>query len=63
MDDRSLYARGQSYIKDHKIVGKVWFICPYAGYMTIILNDYPMAKYALLGGMLLSVLLTKEPPQ
>ena len=36
-------------------------IVPYAGYMTILLNDYPMFKFIVLGGMLISVLLQKDP--
>lgn len=33
---------------------------PYVGYMTIILNDYPKLKYALLGIIGLSVLFGSE---
>ena len=43
------------------VVGKVAGIVPYAGYLTILLNDYPAFKYAVLGLMLISVLLQKDP--
>ena len=36
-------------------------IMPYAGYLTILLNDYPMLKFAVLGAMLISVLIQKDP--
>ena len=39
----------------------VFRIVPYAGYLTIVLNDYPMLKFVVLGGMLVSVLLQKDP--
>ena len=62
MDDRGLY-KNSLYLKEEQIVGKVLGIVPYAGYLTIVLNDYPALKYAVLGGMLLSVLLSKDPNQ
>ena len=36
-------------------------IIPYAGYMTILLNDYPMLKFLVMGLMLVSVLIQKDP--
>ncbi len=63
VDDRGLYPRGTYYLKDKQIIGKVMGIVPYAGYATIILNDYPMVKIAVLGAMLLSVLISKDPNQ
>ena len=62
-DDRPLYSRGTFYITEDQIVGKVSGIVPYMGYFTIILNDYPMAKFGMLGSMLLSVMLSKDPNQ
>ena len=53
VDDRGLYPRGQHYLKDKQVIGKVLGTIPYAGYLTILLNDYPMLKMAVLGGMLL----------
>ena len=49
------------YLNDKQVVGKVLGIMPYAGYLTILLNDYPMLKFVVLGGMLVSVLLQKDP--
>lgn len=57
VDDRGLYPKGQHYLKESQIVGKVAGILPYGGYLTILLNDYPMFKYAMLGLMLVSVLI------
>eukprot|EP00354_Favella_ehrenbergii_P009553 CAMPEP_0170451728 /NCGR_PEP_ID=MMETSP0123-20130129/872_1 /TAXON_ID=182087 /ORGANISM="Favella ehrenbergii, Strain Fehren 1" /LENGTH=142 /DNA_ID=CAMNT_0010713515 /DNA_START=133 /DNA_END=561 /DNA_ORIENTATION=- len=61
VNDRGLYKNKELYITDDMVVGKVHGIVPYAGYLTIMLNDYPMLKFAMLGTMLLSVLLTKDP--
>ena len=61
VDDRGLYPRGQNYLLEKQIVGKVSGIVPYGGYLTILLNDYPMFKYAMLGTMLISVLVQKDP--
>ena len=58
-----MYGRNVYYLKESQIIGKVMGIVPWAGYFTIILNDYPAAKYAMLGGMLLTVLLSKDPNQ
>lgn len=33
---------------------------PYVGYVTIVLNDYPKLKYAILGLLGVSLLFTKE---
>ena len=41
VDDRGLYPKGLTYLTDDMVVGKVAGIVPYAGYLTILLNDYP----------------------
>ena len=61
VDDRGLYKHKMLYLNDKQVVGKVLGIMPYAGYLTILLNDYPMLKFVVLGGMLISVLLQKDP--
>ena len=61
VDDRGLYPSRVHYLTDDMVVGKVIGIVPYAGYLTIMLNDYPTFKYAVLGIMLVSVLLQKDP--
>ena len=63
VDDRGLYPRNVFYLEEEHIIGKVLGICPYAGYVTILLNDYPQLKIAVLGSMLLSVLISKDPNQ
>ena len=60
-DDRPLYKRGKFYLNEKQIIGKVFMIIPNVGYLTIILNDYPLVKAAFLGSMFLSVFLSKEP--
>lgn len=34
---------------------------PYVGYMTILLNDYPMLKYLVLGLMGFFTIIAKDP--
>ena len=34
---------------------------PYVGMLTIWLNDYPMLKYAVIGLMFITVLVSKDP--
>lgn len=41
VDDRGLYPRNTFYLEEDHIIGKVFGITPYAGYLTIVLNDYP----------------------
>jgi signal peptidase len=61
VDDRGLYPRGQLWIKEEDVVGKVYANAPYGGMLTIWLNDYPMLKYAVIGMMLVGVLTSKDP--
>merc|ERR1711981_579481 len=49
VDDRGLYSPGQKWIHKHEIIGRARGQAPYIGMVTIILNDYPMVKYATLG--------------
>ena len=60
VDDRGLYAASQSYIKKENIIGRAKGYLPYIGMVTIIMNDYPIVKYILVGLMGLFVLTTKE---
>ena len=46
---------------EKQVIGKVGGMIPYCGYLTIILNDYPMLKFLVLGGMMLSVIMSKDP--
>ena len=45
--DRSLYARGQEWLRDKDVVGRIVGYFPFLGMTTIALTDYPQLKYAL----------------
>ncbi|KAI9914898.1 hypothetical protein PsorP6_007577 [Peronosclerospora sorghi] len=60
VDDRGLYAYGQSWLEREDIVGIARASVPYAGMLTILLNDYPMLKVLLVGGIALLVLTQRE---
>ena len=62
VDDRGLYNynEGQSWLSRRDIVGKAKGFLPYLGMVTIIMNDYPSAKYAMIGSLLLFVLISRE---
>ena len=60
VDDRGLYAASQSWINKEHVIGRAKGYLPYIGMVTIIMNDYPMVKYVLVGLMGLFVLTTKE---
>lgn len=49
MDDRGLYAPGQLWLKREDILGRAQGTLRYLGMVTIILNDYPILKYVLIG--------------
>ena len=59
-DDRLLYNRGQRWLNASHIMGRVVAYLPYAGRATIIMNDYPAAKYGLIGLLGLFVMTSKE---
>ena len=40
---------------------KLFRNAPYVGMLTIWLNDYPMLKYAVIGLMFITVLVSKDP--
>eukprot|EP01012_Entosiphon_sulcatum_P028382 TRINITY_DN34308_c0_g1_i1.p2 TRINITY_DN34308_c0_g1~~TRINITY_DN34308_c0_g1_i1.p2 ORF type:complete len:203 (-),score=31.32 TRINITY_DN34308_c0_g1_i1:50-631(-) len=65
LDDRALYAAGQEWPERKHVTGRVeayahcrtyYRYLPYVGMAAIILYDYPMAKYLLLGFLGLRVL-------
>ena len=60
VDDRGLYAASQSWINKEHVIGRAKGYLPYIGMVTIIMNDYPIVKYILVGLMGLFVLTTKE---
>lgn len=61
VDDRGLYQPGQLYIGRDQLMGKMHGFLPSLGMITIILTDYPMAKFVVLGCMCLFVLTSKDP--
>ncbi|KAG0223607.1 Signal peptidase complex catalytic subunit [Mortierella sp. GBA43] len=56
-DDRAqlyqeLYSnRNMMWVEPKHVVGRVQGQLPYLGYFTIVMTDYPMLKYALLGAV------------
>jgi len=60
VDDRGLYAPGQQWLQREDILGRAQGTLRYLGMVTIVLNDYPLLKYVLIGVMGLFVLTTKE---
>ncbi|KAL2916882.1 Signal peptidase complex catalytic subunit [Polyrhizophydium stewartii] len=57
-NDRGLYDAGQQWLEEDDIVGRVAGHLPYVGMFTILLNDYPVLKFVMLGLVGLSVLVT-----
>ncbi|KAL9663040.1 hypothetical protein QQ045_027877 [Rhodiola kirilowii] len=58
-DDRwGIYADGQEWVDQKDVQGKVFGILRYVGWPTIIMNDYPLVKYFLLGSLSLVAILT-----
>ena len=61
VDDRGLYPPQTFWLNRKHIIGKIRGYCPYVGYLTILLNEKPLLKYTVLGLMLLSVMISKDP--
>ena len=60
VDDRGLYKPGQLWLERKDILGRARASLQYVGMVTILLNDMPYLKYALVGIMGLFVLTSKE---
>eukprot|EP00009_Paramoeba_aestuarina_P003962 CAMPEP_0201524332 /NCGR_PEP_ID=MMETSP0161_2-20130828/21258_1 /ASSEMBLY_ACC=CAM_ASM_000251 /TAXON_ID=180227 /ORGANISM="Neoparamoeba aestuarina, Strain SoJaBio B1-5/56/2" /LENGTH=116 /DNA_ID=CAMNT_0047923663 /DNA_START=183 /DNA_END=533 /DNA_ORIENTATION=+ len=58
VDDRLLYPEGQVFLCPKHFLGKIDGYCPYLGWITLVLHDYAIARYAFLLG--LSVFYLKE---
>lgn len=56
----NIYAPGQSWIARDEVIGRARGFLPYVGIVTILMNDYPMLKFLLLGGLGIYVLLHRE---
>lgn len=59
-DTLALIAASQSWINKEHVIGRSKGYLPYIGMVTIIMNDYPIVKYVLVGVMGLFVLTTRE---
>jgi len=60
VDDRGLYNKGQLWVEPDHVVGRARGFVPYVGMVTIIMNDYPKLKYAILGLLGIFVLVHRE---
>lgn len=60
VDDRGLYATGQFWLTRKDVVGRAKGFVPYVGMVTILMNDYPKLKYAVLAALGAFVLLHRE---
>ncbi|KAK8726128.1 hypothetical protein OTU49_010384 [Cherax quadricarinatus] len=60
VDDRGLYANGQAWLNRKDVVGRARGYVPFIGIVTIIMNDYPKFKYAVLAGLGIFVLIHRE---
>ena len=60
VDDRGLYAPGQFWLTRKDVVGRARGFLPYVGIVTIIMNEYPKFKYAVLACLGLYVLIHRE---
>ncbi|CAM9397086.1 signal peptidase complex catalytic subunit SEC11A [Lampetra fluviatilis] len=60
VDDRGLYKPGQNWLERKDVVGRARGFVPYIGIVTILMNDYPKFKYALLACLGLFVLIHRE---
>ena len=60
VDDRGLYAPGQYWLTHKDVVGRARGFLPYVGIVTIIMNEYPKVKYAVLACLGFYVLTHRE---
>lgn len=59
-DDRGLYPRGVEWLNTGHVMGKVVGFLPHVGRATIVMNDYPVVKFALIAVLAVVVLTSKE---
>ncbi|KAE8297288.1 Signal peptidase complex catalytic subunit SEC11A [Larimichthys crocea] len=60
VDDRGLYKQGQHWLEKKDVVGRARGFVPYIGIVTILMNDYPKFKYAVLFMLGLFVLVHRD---
>ena len=58
--DRGLYNRGQRWLDEDDLVGRVKGYVPFLGMVTIWMNEYPQLKYAVLTILAFFVLSSRE---
>ncbi|PKI83130.1 Sec11p [Malassezia vespertilionis] len=58
-DDVQLYG-GQRWLYSDQVVGRVVGYIPYVGYVTLVMNDFPIVKYIVLGLVGISMLYERE---
>ncbi|GAB0490188.1 hypothetical protein MMPV_001420 [Pyropia vietnamensis] len=58
-DDRELYG-DRKWLSREMVVGRAFAFLPRAGMLTILMNEYPKLKYALLGGLSLLALVAGD---
>lgn len=61
VNDRGLYEKGDLFLTETHILGRIRMFCPYIGIATILLNDYPQVKWTILIIMAIFVLTSKDP--
>ena len=60
-DDRyGIYNHDMEWLRNEHIIGRVQAILPYVGMVTIVMNDYPWVKYAVIGVLGILVITNKE---
>jgi signal peptidase len=59
-DDRGLYSAGQKWLRRSDIVGRVIFIVPKIGMITILMNARKWLKYAIIGILSIALLFMTE---
>ena len=59
-DDTVLYAAGQDWLYESQIMGRAVGFLPDVGRVTIIMNDYPVVKYVVIGVLGLLVVTSRE---
>ena len=60
VDDLSLYRPGQRWVEKRHLIGRARLLLPYVGFVTILMNDYPLIKYGLLAVLGLYSIVTRS---
>jgi len=60
VDDRNMYGHGKLWLKREDVVGKVHGVLPHVGMIYIMLDEYPMIRYLILGTVAIVMLRDKK---